>query len=428
VNWGEATVPILAALAVLLFVVDFLLSLALLSVVSVSRVALQRMSTDSEGTLAFLEDIRSPSSAHRLAAHILRQMSLVGAAVAVGLIGAIEGWPYPWAIGAGAAGVIGVLLLEILAARIIALRRPKATLKRVAPLYRPLRILMYPIVVPLQRLLSIAEEQEGGSEEEAEEDQEEEVEAYFEVGEREGILEAEEGKMMRSIVDLGETLVREIMTPRPDIQAIAMGSTVGDARRAILEKGHTKLPVYREEIDNIVGVLHLRDLVRAWHEDDDGAPLTPYLRNAYFVPETQLVSDLLSKLRTKTNMAIVVDEYGGIAGLVTLEDILEEIVGDIRDEHDSDEELIREETDGSWLLSGLVHVEKLEDMYGVEFQERDFDTVGGLVVSHLGRVPAKGEELDHEGIHITIVEADPRRVYQVRVRGDLVPGYRRESP
>jgi magnesium and cobalt transporter len=112
---------------------------------------------------------------------------------------------------------------------------------------------------------------------------------------------------------------------------------------------------------------------------------------------------------------------------VTLEDILEEIVGDIRDEHDSEEELIREEPDGTWLLSGLVRVEKLEEMFAAEFPDRDFDTVGGLVVSHMGKVPREGEEMVHDGIHVSVVKADPRRVYKVRVRGTLAPGFRREE-
>jgi CBS domain containing-hemolysin-like protein len=174
------------------------------------------------------------------------------------------------------------------------------------------------------------------SEEEREEEQDEEVEALIEVGEREGLLEAEEGEMMRGIVDLDETLVRELMTPRTDIIALAAETTVKEARRAFLEAGHSKLPVYHESIDNVVGVLHSRDLFLAWDEGQEEGPVGQYLRPTTFVPETLTAAEMLAEMRQKTQIAIVVDEYGGTAGLVTLEDVLEEIVGEIRDEHDDE--------------------------------------------------------------------------------------------
>jgi CBS domain containing-hemolysin-like protein len=417
----------LAVGAVLLFVLDLLLTVALISLSSLSSVALHRMSTDANGSLAFLSEMDSPASSYRVAAHVARQLSLLGGGVLAGAAAARSGWGWPWAVGAGAAALLGVLLVEVLVARSIALRRPRSALRRVAPALRLFRMLLLPIVGPLQHVLSARVEQENGPDETAEQDPEEEVEAYFEVGEREGILEAEEGKMMRSIVDLGDTLVREIMTPRPDIQALPMATTVAEARRSMLETARSRMPVYREDIDNIVGILHLRDLVRAWDEGRENASITPYLRTAFFVPETQTVDHLLSRLRTRTNMALVVDEYGGIAGLVTLEDTLEEIVGDIRDEHDAEEDLIQKADDGSWLMSGLVHVEKLEEMFGVEFPDRDFDTVGGLVVSRLGKVPEEGESLEIEGLRIVVEKADPRRVYQVRIEGAVVPEFRPET-
>jgi CBS domain containing-hemolysin-like protein len=164
-------------------------------------------------------------------------------------------------------------------------------------------------------------------------------------------------------------------------------------------------------------VLHLRDLVQAWSERKTDAPIAEFLRPPFYVPETQTVDDLLDRLRTGTAIALVVDEYGGIAGLVTLEDVLEEIVGDIRDEHDDEEDMMREQPDGSWLLSGLVHVETLEELFGVELEieDRDFDTVGGLVISVLGRVPLAGEEFLHGALRLRVVEADARRVFQVEV-------------
>jgi CBS domain containing-hemolysin-like protein len=248
-------------------------------------------------------------------------------------------------------------------------------------------------------------------------EQEEEVEALIEVGEREGLLEAEEGAMMRGIVDLDETRVREIMTPRTDIIALPEETSVEQARDRLLEAGYTKLPVFRESIDNVVGVLHARDLFRAWEQDQPQAPISHYLRPVIHVPENLSAAQLLSEMRTKTKMVLVVDEFGGISGLVTLEDLLEEIVGEIRDEHEQEEEdPVLAEPDGSYLVRALAHVEELERIFGVEFEDRDYDTVGGLVVSAFGRVPSAGESIDVLGLRIEVVEAEKRRILQVRVR------------
>ncbi len=422
---SDSTAPLAIGAAVLsvLLVLDFALTVALMSAAALSRVALHRLSAEANGSLRFLDNLREPGSSYRIAAHVARQFSLLGGVLVVGYAGREAGWPYPFVAGLAVVGVVGVLLIETLAARALSLRNPKVALRWLAPLLRAIHVAFYPIAGLVAFTVRRTASGEALTDEEREEEQEEEVEAYFEVGEREGILEADEGKMMRSIVDLGDTLVREIMTPRTDIEAIPLDTSVGEARRAILTASHSRVPVFRESIDNIVGVLHLRDLVRAWGDDRDDAPITAYVRPAYFVPETQTVDDLLAELRTRTNMALVVDEYGGIAGLVTLEDILEEIVGDIRDEHDAEEELIEREEEGSWAVSGLVHVSTLEEMFDVEIEdEREFDTVGGLVVSRLGRVPQEGEALDYAGLHITVIKADPRRVYKVRIRGKAAAG------
>ncbi len=242
----------------------------------------------------------------------------------------------------------------------------------------------------------------------------------IEVGEREGILEAGEGQMMRGIVDLDETRVREIMTPRTEIVALPLETTIANARRVILEAGHSRIPVYRETMDNIVGVLHARDLVRAWEEQEspDEQPVRRYLREAMFVPEPLSAGDLLSQMRVKTHLALVVDEYGGIAGLITLEDLLEEIVGDIQDEHDHEEALVHREAEGCWAINAAAHVDELTELFDIEFEDRDFDTVGGLIVSNLGRVPALGEVLRIGGLQFEVLESDQRRICQVRVRRD----------
>ena len=412
-----ASLVFLSIAAAGLLLLEFLLTLTLMSVSALSRVALHRVATENGRSLEFLQHLKTPSSTHRIAAHMARQLCLLGLVLLAARIGIQLGWPFPWLTGLAAVAVVVVFAVDSLLARILAVRYPRAILRRVAPVLRVIRIPLLPAANVAAALVRRAGDVSSRSDEDREEEQEEEVEAYFEVGERDGILEADEGKMMRSIVDLGDTLVREIMTPRPDIQAIPLESTVGEARDAMVRASHSKMPVYRDGTENIVGVLHLRDLVQAWTENQTDAPITKFVRPPFYVPETQKVDDLLARLRTGTAIALVVDEYGGIAGIVTLEDVLEEIVGDIRDEHDEDEEMMRAQPDGSWLLSGLVHVETLEDLLEVELEieDRDFDTVGGLVVSVLGRVPVPGEEFLHGALRIRVVEADARRVFQVEV-------------
>ena len=209
------------------------------------------------------------------------------------------------------------------------------------------------------------------------------------------------------------------MTPRTEIIALPVETTIAAARNTFLEAKHSRLPIFRGSIDNVVGVLHVRDLFLAWEDHDDSRSISPYMRAVTYVPEPLTAAELLGMMRLKTRMAIVVDEYGGVAGLVTLEDILEEIVGEIREEHDQgDEDPIREETAGVYIIAAVTHVKEVEALFDIEFEDRDFDTVSGLVVSLAGRVPAKHEKLSTHGLCIEVLKADPRRVISVRINAE----------
>jgi putative hemolysin len=416
---GEAGTGLFVAgllAAALLFLLDLVLSVSLQSVAHLSRVAVRRLAQESGHRLTLLEDLKAPQSSHRMATQLARQMALLGGSVLTGVAARGLGIAHPWLFGVLTGWVVGVLFCETLVARTLAQRDARAALRATAPVIRLVHAVLYPVTAPLVAiLLRIGP---GSEEEEADrdEDQDEELDALIEVGKREGILAPDEGEMMRSIVDLGETNVREIMTPRTDIRAFPATATVADVRRALQGAAHSRFPVYRDGIDNVVGILHVRDLMRAWEDGRDDAPVTAYVRPAFFVPETQSAATLLEQMREHTHIALVEDEYGGIAGLVTVEDLLEEIVGEMRDEHAVEEALVRREADGSFMVSGLAHVEHLEELFGLEVgDEREFDTVGGLVVSEMGRVPAVGETLDAHGLRFQVVEADRRRVYKVRV-------------
>ncbi len=404
-----------AGVAVLV-VLDLFLTVALVAGNALSHVALHRLDADLEGEDRFLLELNSPVSRYRTSAYFARQICLLGTCALLIAIGNLLDIRLGLILAILAAALVVVLLVEVLLARLIASRQAHSALRRLVPMLRVVRIVTLPFIGPVHLLLDRFGTAEPDDVSKLEEPPEEVVEAYFETGEREGIMEADEGRMMRSIVDLGDTRVREIMTPRTDIEALPFGATVGAARAALLHATHSSMPVFRDSIDSVVGILHIRDLIRAWDEGNDDEPVTPYLRPAFFVPETQMVDELLDRLRTTSNMALVVDEYGGVAGLVTMEDIFEEIVGDIRDEHDAEEDQIRRVDDENWLFNGLVHVGELEELFGIEFENRDFDTVGGLVVACLGRVPEVGETVLVQGLELKAEKADNRRVYQVRVR------------
>ena len=230
--------------------------------------------------------------------------------------------------------------------------------------------------------------------------------------------DTEERRLLQSVVDFGGTLVREVMTPRPDIAAIAHDATVDDLRALLAEEEYSRIPVYENDLDNILGFVFAKDLVKADGLSGDSPIVPRLLRPACVVPAGQRVADLLRELQVKrAQSAIVVDEYGGTAGLVTIEDLLEEIVGEIRDEYDGDEsEPVVEEDGGRFVFLATVGVGELAERLGVSVERDGFETVGGYLLSRLGRVPAAGEEFEVDDLAVEVLDAERRRVRKVRVR------------
>jgi magnesium and cobalt exporter, CNNM family len=233
----------------------------------------------------------------------------------------------------------------------------------------------------------------------------------------------EERKLLKSIVDFGDTLVREVMTPRPDIVAIHSDATIDELRALFREQEYSRIPVFRGNLDNILGFVHVKDLILLGDAPTGDQVIINYLRPAHFVPETKLVSELLREFQhQRTQSAIVVDEYGGTAGLVTLEDLVEEIFGEIRDEYDVEAEPVVDEGNGSFVFSGAADVDKIAERLHVPIEREGFETVGGFLLSHLGHVPAIGETFDIDGLHVQVIDAERRRVRKVRMsRAEHVP-------
>ena len=231
----------------------------------------------------------------------------------------------------------------------------------------------------------------------------------------------EETRLLRSVVDFGETLVREVMTPRPDIVAIRESATIAELRALFREQEYSRFPAYKESLDNIAGFVFVKDLILL-DTADDSRSIATLLRPAAVVPETKRVPELLKQFqRQQTQCAIVVDEYGGTAGLVTIEDLLEEIVGEIRDEYDEESEPIVEEGNGKFVFSAKVDIDEVVQRLNVPIEREGFETVGGYLLSHIGRVPAVGEQFDIDGLSVEVLDVERRRINKVRIFKPEVP-------
>jgi CBS domain containing-hemolysin-like protein len=224
-------------------------------------------------------------------------------------------------------------------------------------------------------------------------------------------------------VDFGDALVREVMTPRPDMVAIPGDATLDELRALFREQEYSRIPVYGENLDNILGIVYVKDLIQLTGAEADERPITGLVRPAMVVPETKRLPELLKEFQQRQQqIAIVVDEYGGTAGLVTFEDLLEEIVGEIRDEYDVETEPVVEEADGAFVFSGKVNIDAIHDHLGVEIEPDGFETIGGYVLTRVGRVPAVGERFELDGLIVEVLEAERRRIHKVRFRRAVPAG------
>lgn len=242
-----------------------------------------------------------------------------------------------------------------------------------------------------------------------------EIKQLIDVGEEEGLLSEDEGEMIQSILSFRDTLAREIMVPRTDAVIISANTPIEKLLQLVIQEGHSRFPVHGGSIDSIIGILHVKDLLTFWSEEH--LDLKDILRPPYFIPETKKISHLLKELRDKkSHMAIVIDEYGGTAGLVTIEDIIEEIIGEIRDEYDNDETLMVATDEGDLVVDARLEIEKLVEHFNLEVPKGNFESVGGFIISLLGRVPQPQETITHAPLEMTIESADARKIRKVRVR------------
>ena len=408
-----------------------LIALSLLATVDMafdqlSDVGLRRLIGENgdkpeRGSRAFLRQAlhNRPRFGFALSATI--QILLVVVAVLVTSI-SLSLFPNPrWVLVGLFTGLILAGIFRQLIPLFISTHNPEGTLLFLLPLVRPFFPAMTFIADPFQRLFDRSRKKDFVTETadvDDEHDDVDDLQALIDVGEAEGILEEEEGELIHSIIEFGDTRVNEVMTPRPDIVAIPLTATVCEAREIMLESKYSRLPVYREHMDNVEGIIYVRDLLQCWSEGTEQENIRTLIRQVYFVPETKPVDELLKEMqKAHVQLAMVVDEYGGVCGLVTVEDILEEIVGEIEDEDIAGEELeeIIEAGEGKYVVIGSTEIGKIERLFDMEIEADDFTTIAGLVINESGKVPPVGEQFTFRGLEVEVIEADERRIGRLRV-------------
>ncbi len=245
---------------------------------------------------------------------------------------------------------------------------------------------------------------------------EEEIMTLVDAGQEVGVIEEDEKEMIYSVFALGDTLAREVMVPRIDIVALDVQSSLDRALDVVISAGHSRIPVHEGGIDNIIGVLYAKDLLKLWHDKQEVATLREVLRQAYFVPESKNADKLLEDMQQrKVHIVIVVDEYGGTAGVVTIEDIVEEIVGEIQDEYDAEEPIVEQVGEREYIFNARVDLDDFNRLVGTNFPTEMDDTLGGFIYSQLGKIPAPGESLRFNGLVIEVLTVTGRRIRKVRV-------------
>ncbi len=418
------------AAAVLILLLLSFLAAADMAFSQLSDVGLRRLSSDFEGStkiksVEFLQEIMENRPRFRFALSAAIQIFLITFTVLVTVIIWKINQPYfQWLAFSIIAAFAATIIFRQFLPRLLTRRNPESKLLLLLPLIRPFYGLLSLIADPFR--LFTREELPlentivpNPTVEEIKEDNAEDKQALIEMGEAEGILEEKDRELLETMFEFSETKAGEIMTPRTEIIAVSIDATVKFVRDLIIEEKVSRLPVYRESIDNIEGVIYVRDLLNIWSEDSAMETIEQILRPAFFIPETKSAAELLKNMQlNRVQIAIVVDEYGGVAGLITVEDIVEEIVGEIEDEDEKEEivEIIEGADKSYYDVLGSTEIGKIERIFGMEIEDDDFTTIAGLVTSEAGYVPKIGEKLTIRGLDIEIRQADEKKISLLRLK------------
>lgn len=407
-GWG------FGALAIFLLLM-FLVALTEVSLATVSRAHVRQLGEQGFSAALLIESLLDDVESFLGGLLFWRTIAIGGAAASVSwLVGQktaelaplLEAW-----IGLG----LVLMLLQVLG-RSLAIQHPVSVAMRVVRPIHWLFVVAMPLIWIMLRLV-----QRIGVEEDAKVRNifltEDGLRLLLNFSGEERFIEEEEREMINSIFRFSETTVEEVMVPRVDVVALEKHATLAEALDVIVEAGHSRIPIYDDTIDKVIGVLYAKDLLTCFRDGSTDMPITQLMRQPYFVPESAMVDDLLTDLQAKkTHLAIVVDEYGGTAGVVTIEDLLEEIVGEIQDEYDSEAPLLQKIGEGIYMASGRMNLEELNRELNLHLADEDeSNTLAGLIYSYLQRVPDPSDSLDLDNVHLEVVRVDDNRIEEVQI-------------
>jgi len=414
VDEGWIVAWLLLALALMLIA---LAAAAEVSLGAISRANVRRLLDEGISRAQALQTLLDDPPRFLLALMVLEILAFVLAASAAGWLAASAGLQWNFGI-ALALLVVGLAALVVqVVARSLATRSTERTALRLSAFMRGTALLLTPVTAPLLALAGVIL---GRAEQDASTDNvllsEEGLRYLINAAEEPGLIEEDEKKMIASIFELGEMVAREVMVPRIDVAAVDEKTTLRQALDVIIQAGHSRIPVYHDNIDNVQGVLYAKDLLLPFRDSHDDTPISDLMRPAYFVPESKRVDDLLQELQQRrVHMAIVVDEYGGTAGVVTIEDLLEEIVGDIQDEYDSETPLAQQLGEREYVFDAQIRLDDVSEILDVALPAEETDTLGGFIYSQLGTMPAVGSRVHYEHLMLEVQTVQGRRILQVRV-------------
>ncbi len=388
------------------FLAAFLLSLFYLSFVSFSRISLSRFLEDRDRD--FRSEILDIYDELKVALVYTRIFFVIAFLIYLYLVfPQSRFWPlWLFFLSFG----IYLIFFDLLPRFLNSLGRNK-----ILGLFLPSYKFPYYIAKPLLFLIKVKPaEKEEETEHEA---SAEEIQAFIHEAKEEGIIEKEEGVLLKSVVEFGDTVVREIMTPRVEMICIRKDADIKRLRDVVIKEKHSRIPVYKDRVDNIEGIIIAKDLLEYSEDRHKNDSIEQLIRPAYFVPESMKVARLLKEFqKRKQKLAIVVDEHGGVSGLVTMEDLVEEIVGEIQDEYDREETQITKQGPFDYVVSGDAEVEEIEELFDLELAEGDYITMSGFITHNLGRFPQKGEKIEIKGLSLEILEIDQKRIKSIRVK------------
>lgn len=384
---------------------------------AISRANVRRLLDEGVPRAQAIQTLLDDSPRFILASMVLEVLSLVLAILAASWLAVAFNLQWNLGIPLLLLGVGLLALLVQVVARSLAMRSTERTALRLSAFMRATAWLLTPITLPLMALAA-AILGRGGADVHPDSVllSEEGLRYLINAAEEPGLIEEDEKKMIASIFELGEMVAREVMVPRIDVVAVDEKTTLRQALDVIIQAGHSRIPVYRNTIDNVQGVLYAKDLLLPFRDGHNDTPITELMRPAHFVPESKRVDDLLQELQQRrVHMAIIVDEYGGTAGVATIEDLLEEIVGDIQDEYDSETPMAQQVSEREYVFDAQLRLDDVNEILDTALPSEESDTLGGFIYSQLGAMPAVGSRVHYEQLTLEVLSVQSRRILQVRV-------------